>query len=314
MEINKNNNLGLIYVILATVLFSSKSIIVQFLYLLGAPVEQILSLRMLLSAPLYILIAVSSAKALKELGHQLPNTNEYFKIILCGFMCYHLASYLDMWALQYITAGLERLILFTYPLVVAIYQRIRGEILTGIQYFGIVFSYLGVILFYFEDHDMNSGVHLVGVIAVICAVILTATFVVKSQHYSRKYSSAFFTSVAMGFASLTINAQVLLVGDLDSWKFTPSVLGLIACIAFFCTVIPSFLLNKGICNFGAVKSSVVGMIGPPITVLMSNYFLSTETTKLHYIALGMVILGSVSLIYGKTKYSPTPELKFADRA
>jgi drug/metabolite transporter (DMT)-like permease len=314
METNKNNNLGLIYVILATVLFSSKSIVVQLLYQFDTPVEQIISLRMLISAPLYIFIAISSAKALKNLGHKLPTKTEYCKIMLSGFMCYHVASYLDMWALQHITAGLERIILFTYPLFVAIYQSIRGERLTGLQYFAIIFSYLGVLLFYLEDHDINDGVHLVGVLAVIGAVILTATFVIKSQYYSRKYSSSFFTSMAMGFAALTVNTQVVLLGDLGSWTFAPKVLGLIACIALFCTVIPSFLLNKGICNFGAVRSSVVGMIGPPITVLMSNCFLGTETTNLHYVALGMVILGSVSLIYGKTKYSPSPGLKFADRS
>jgi drug/metabolite transporter (DMT)-like permease len=291
----RTKNVGLVLVTFATFLFSCKSILIQSLLNQQANVEQIIFLRMVFSLPFYISIGYISLRSFEKKTLLSQNKKDLIGMAITGIICYHMASYLDMWSLQHITAGLERLILFTYPVLAAIYKSTQGENLSRSQWASIFIAYLGIVVFYYEDRKYLGSEAWIGIIAVFIAAIISATYVVRSQHYSRKYSSVLFTAIGMVSAGITISLQVVITEDVSTWKFTPEIISGAAIIAVFCTVAPSLLLNKGIASSGVVYASVAGMAGPLLTVLLSSFALGTVTNEIHILGIFMVISGSLGL-------------------
>jgi drug/metabolite transporter (DMT)-like permease len=101
--------------------FSGKAIFAKLAYA-AAPIDAVtlLALRMLFSMPFFgAMIWLSHRDAT-----QAPLTRrDWTAILWLGFIGYYLASFLDFWGLEYISAGLERLILFTNPTIVVVSRR-----------------------------------------------------------------------------------------------------------------------------------------------------------------------------------------------
>jgi drug/metabolite transporter (DMT)-like permease len=137
-------------VTLGTLLFSAKSIVIQWLFGFGVSVEQLLLMRMMVSFPFYLILGGLPIRHMRRRGKRLPSLSQCLGMIVAGMLCYHAAAYLDMWALQRITAGLERTILFSYPLMVAIIQHFRGDKLKALQWASLGLAYVGIWLFFMK--------------------------------------------------------------------------------------------------------------------------------------------------------------------
>lgn len=286
-----DNTKGILLVCLGTTLFSSKSILIQWAFNAGASVDQLMLIRMLIALPFYF---VAGLWAWKKLEHK-PPLSAFALIALPGFACYHIASYLDMWALQFLTAGLERIILFSYPIIVVVIQAFRGHSINRVQWLGLATAYLGVLLFFRQDVQLYQSTSMLAVSAVFVAALLTAYYVLASQKFGRQYSSDFFTAVAMGITGLTIPSHFVVMNGfnlsgigLDIWAYG-------AFLSIVLTVFASFALNRGIGLAGAQKGSVAGMLGPMITLLMAAWILNQPFTLMHGLAVAVTVLG-VSLV------------------
>jgi len=285
---------GMLLVCLGTTLFSSKSILIQLAYQLGASVDQLMLIRMLVALPCYLLLGVWAWKrlAIKPCGR------DFALMALPGFACYHLASYLDMWALQFLSAGLERILLFSYPIMVIAIGVLQGGRLTARQSLGTLVAYLGMGLFFVQDLRVQAEVPLQAVAAVLLAAILTAFYMRASQTFGRRYSSDLFTAVAMGITGLTIPSHYVAVHGVSLAGISATVWGYGIVLSLVMTVLASFVLNRGIAMVGASRGSVVGMLGPMVTLFAAAAVLNQPITALHIAAVAVTVCG-VALVTRK---------------
>lgn len=286
-----NSTKGLLLVGCGTTLFSSKSILIQMTFNAGATVDQLMLVRMLLALPIYIFMGIWAWSRLNK----KPTLKTFLFMALPGFACYHIASYLDMWALQFLSAGLERIVLFSYPIFVVIFRVMTGNRLAAAQLVGLLIAYLGVILFFLQDIRLHEGTSTMAVLALLLAAVLTAYYMLSSQKYGQAYNSDLFTAVAMGVTGFTIPLHYISAHGMDVSGISREVWMYGALLSIVFTVLASFLLNRGISFVGAQSGSVTGMLGPMITLALASWLLDQPFTLIHFFSVVLTVLG-VSLV------------------
>jgi drug/metabolite transporter (DMT)-like permease len=285
----QKNNQGVIFIVLGTLLFSSKAIIVKILYQMGMAPLELQTLRMLIVVPFYALILFW---LVKREGWAGMSPKDLAGALLAGVACYHVASYLDLMGLLYISAGLERIILFCYPAIsMLLAWLLLGEKLSPRLGWALLVAYSGIFVFFYADLSFGGDDVIYGSILVFIASILTAWYMVANQRYSRRIGSLRFTCIAMLGASLSLLLHSTVVGVEDlgalSWQLYTGA----GVIAIACTLIPSFLVSAGVKIIGASKAGIVGAVGPLMTIVLSNYLLGEPLTWLHILGLVLVIVG-----------------------
>lgn len=282
-------NAGVIWVVLGTILFSSKAIMVKFMYQLGIGSLELQTLRMLFVLPFYLAILLWS---FRRTGLGGLTKKELMFCIAAGIACYHVASYLDLLGLQYISAGLERIILFCYPAIAILFSKwFLKEKPNRKIWLALALSYIGIVVFFYADLSFG-GEHIVwGSFLVFIASIFTAWYMVANQRFSRQIGSQRFVSIGMISAATSLLIHSFAVGVEDITQYsTDHYLG-IAVIAIFMTLIPSFMISAGVKQLGASKAGIVGTIGPLFTIVLSNQLLGEPVSSLHVIGLGFVLVG-----------------------
>jgi drug/metabolite transporter (DMT)-like permease len=229
-------------------------------------------------------------------------------------MGYYLASFLDLSGLRYITANLERLILYTYPSIVLVISAIRykrplhsGELLC------LAASYGGIALVFGTDMtlddsstvnifaDINVDSTLWGAALVFASAIAFSFYLVSAERTMRTISSAMFTSLAMLGATSAIMVHFILTRELSNLLGYPIGLYALAfAVAIFSTILPSFMMAEGIKRITASRASIIGSVGPISTMIMGTLFLNETITVFHIAGLAVVVMSSLAL----SKFKP----------
>lgn len=281
--------IGMLLVMGSTILFSSKAILVKFVYQFDVEPLVLQTLRMVFVLPCYLLILLT---LLKKSGWQHISWQDLLGCAVAGVACYHIASYLDLVGLQYISAGLERIILFCYPAVAVLFGwGFLNEKPTWKICSAIGLAYLGIATFFYADLNFAGEDIWFGASMVFIASVLTAWYLVASQKYSRKLGSQKFTCLAMITASITVVLHGFAVQVENLHAQHTNVYIAAFCIAIFCTLIPSFMMSAGVKSIGASKAGVVGATGPLLTIVLSNHILGEPLTWLHLAGMALVIWG-----------------------
>ena len=147
---DKNFKLGIFFAISGTALFSLKSIFIKLAFIEGIDATTLLTLRMLIAFPFYLVILIYAIKTRPEKAKNF-NKKSGAGIFVLGFFGYYLASYLDFEGLSYVSTQLERLTLFTYPIMVALLSWVFfQEKITKKILFSLLMSYVGVSFLFFN--------------------------------------------------------------------------------------------------------------------------------------------------------------------
>lgn len=284
-------NRGIVFVVLGTVLFSSKAIVVKYLYQLGIGSLELQTLRMLFVFPFYAVILFWASR---KIDATPISKKELLSCILAGIACYHIASYLDLLGLNYVSAGLERIILFCYPAIAILFSWFfLGEKPAAKLGLSLLLSYSGILVFFYADLSFGGDQIVWGSFLIFIASIFTAWYMVANQRFSRQIGSQRFVSLAMIAACISLiihSASVgVTVADLTQYS-TEHYVG-IGVIAILMTLIPSFLISAGIKLIGASQAGIVGTIGPLFTIILSNQLLGEPISVLHMVGLVLVLLG-----------------------
>jgi len=283
------NTLGVFIALLAVFLFSSKAIIVKLIYELEVPTLHILLLRMLFSIPFYFgVLWVKRKDTTKGLEKK-----HYVWLLFFGVIGYYIASFFDFYGLKYLTASLERIILFVYPtLVVLIGAVFLNTKITKNQSLAIVITYLGVFLTFASELQINNNEHLfLGAGLIFMSALTYASYLVGSGWLIPKFGTLRFTSLAMIIACTSVFVHYLFVDRSSVLNYSKEVYAYSFIMAIFCTVLPSYLVSFAIQKLGASKFAIIGSIGPVFTIVLASFILRESISYVQMLGVVVVILG-----------------------
>ncbi|MBD1262503.1 DMT family transporter [Maribacter polysiphoniae] len=285
-------NSGIVFAIIGVVLFSAKAVLVKVAYTYEVDHLTLLLFRMVFALPFYLLIAFSK----KPLHSKEINYKDYLWVVFFGFIGYYLASLFDFMGLQYIKAGLERIILFIYPtMVVVLSWLIFRKSISKIQIIAIIITYLGVILTFWNEEPMKDGSVILGGILIFFSALTYASYLVGSGWLIPKFGVMQFTSYAMIVSTVCIVLHYSMVKGLQLSTYPKEVYYLGIAMAIFSTLIPSFLVSAAIKRLGAPTFSLFGSLGPVSTIILAFFFLDERITVLQIIGM-LIVIGGVTLV------------------
>ena len=278
--------------------FSAKAIIIKLAYAANVEVDAItlMALRMLFALPFFLLVAVWHNKKTAALP---LNKKQWTVVIVLGLMGYYIASYLDFIGLQYISAGLERVIIFLYPTFVVLFSSIvyRRRITARVG-IALGLSYTGTILVFIEYLSIASSGLLLGSGLVLGSAIIFSWFVMGSGVMTQHIGSARFTAYTMTVASVATlvhfafrhSAELTRLSSLPyaAWD---RVYSLALIMAVFSTVLPAFFMNAGIRRIGAGSASIISTTGPVATLVLAYMLLGEAITPIQLAGTFFVLAG-----------------------
>ena len=281
-------------VLASAVLFAIKAILIKLAYgkdpSLTGPV--LLALRMASALPFFVLIAIFAKR-----GAQQPTRQDWAILLVAGLMGYYLASILDFIGLQYISASLERIILFLYPtLTVLLSAAIDRRPISLRTWLAIVLSYGGTVVVMLGEGTaaLHANGILYGSALVFGGAVAYALYLVMTPTLIRRFGSWRFTGLAMSVACIAsiIHALIVTPAPLAVLAaFSSSVLILGVALGIFSTVLPATLLMQGIERIGAPQAAMISAGGPILTVLLAVAFLGEHLNAVQWIGCALNIVG-----------------------
>lgn len=279
---------GVSIAIVGIILFSAKAVMVKLAYQYQVSSIHLLMFRLGFSLPIYIAFILYYKPKQKE----VIKKSDYVWLLFFGFIGYYLASYFDFLGLQYIKAGLERIVLFVYPTLVLLISRLFfKKTLQKKQVVAIFVTYIGVVIAFWNEIELSEGNLYLGVFLVFLSALAYASYLVGSGWLIPKFGVVLFTSYAMVVSTICVVVHYLITDRLPLVNYPREVYVLGALMAFVSTLIPSFLVSLAIKKMGASTFSIIGSIGPISTIILAYIFLN-ETVS------GLQIFGSVIVISG----------------
>ncbi|TWU48886.1 EamA-like transporter family protein [Rubripirellula tenax] len=282
---------GVVLAIVGTFLFALKSIFIKLAFAEGVGATLLLTLRMFLALPFYVFVFWS----LRSRADRKPiATSDLVRSLGLGFLGYYLASYLDLSGLEYISAQLERLTLFTYPAMVALLAWLfLGEKIDRRIIAAIALCYFGVVMMYGQEQALTSSSDVrFGVALVVGAALSYSFYILFAKPTMQRIGSREFTSLAMIGSTFFVGVHFAITDPIASvLNVNPIVYVYGFVLAFVCTVLPSFMINEAIVRIGATRTTVIGSVGPVLTMGLAIGILGEPTSIQHIGGMVIAILG-----------------------
>ncbi len=275
---------GLLLAVLGAIGFSGKAIIVKLAYRHGVDAVTLLMWRMLLALPFFLAMAWWAGRDKPALTRQ-----DWRDIAVLGFTGYYLASYLDFAGLAYISASLERLILYLNPTLVLLLSVVFfHHKLQARQVVALAISYAGVVAVFAHELSFEGRSTAMGAALVFASAISYAIYLALSGKVVQRLGSLRLAGLASSVACALCIAQFALLKPMSAFIVPEPVMWLSLLNATACTVAPVLMVMLAIARVGAPLSSQVGMVGPMSTILMGVLILGEPMNA--WIALGTALV------------------------
>ena len=285
---------GLALAVTGAIAFSGKAIIVKLAYRYGVDAVTLIMLRMLFALPFFLVIVWWSARKAPD-GTEVPRLTrkDMAGIVGLGFTGYYLASFFDFAGLAYISASLERLILYLNPtLVLLLGLLFYKRRISRHQALGMAISYCGVLVVFGHEVQLAGANVALGAVLVFLSAVSYAFYLTYSGELVKRLGSLRLVGLATSVACVFCIAQYLVLRPWDAaLSVAPEVLWLSVVNALLCTVVPVLMVMMAIERIGPGLAAQVGMIGPLSTILMGVLLLGEPFT-------GFVVAGTVFVLAG----------------
>ena len=288
--------IGLLCAVLAAVGFSAKAILVKLAYQQGVDAETLLALRMAFSLPFFVGMAWVSARP----DASRLTRRDWAWLFGLGWFGYYLASYLDFLGLRYISAALERLILFVYPtLVVLLAALLFGQRITRRMFSALLICYAGIALAVAHDWRLTGSSEdlIFGSALVFGSALSYALYLLGNGKVIHRLGTVRVTAFASGIACLLALGQFLLLRPLSGLLQPAPVYGLALAMALLSTVLPVWLLSEAIRRLGAGPVALTGSLGPVVTLLLAWLLLDEALGVAQLAGVVLVIVGVTVMAY-----------------
>ena len=280
---------GLLLAAGGTALFALKSIFIKMAYQEGVDATTLLTLRMLLAMPFYLVVLLWLV--FKE-HKAMPQGKNLLVVLGLGFIGYYLSSYLDLEGLNYISAQLERLTLYSYPIMTTLLGWLfLKDVITKRVMLSLLMTYSGVMVLYWHEANLIGADATTGVLLVAAAAFTFSCYVVFSKPYITQLGSRVFTSIAMLASTIYALTHFVFTHEFVDLQVNGAVWFYAALLAFFSTVLPSFMVSEAIARIGPSKTSIVGTAGPVFTIMLAVTLLGEPFGLVHFGGMVLVMLG-----------------------
>ncbi len=303
---------GAMLVLVSSVAFSSKAIMVKLAYAYHLDAATLIALRMAFAIPFFAGLGWWTMRQ----GVPMSMTGkDWVTLLLLAVAGGYGSMWLNFEGLRYVSAGLERVILFLYPtLVVAMSAVFLKHHITRREWFAMVTSYAGVVLVVWHDVELaglDSADTLYGTWLVLLSAIVYAGYLLVSGQLIPKLGASRFTAMTMSLAALASAVHFGTSGSFDHVTMLPNaVYALAFLMALIATVLPSVLMNMGIHQLGSRKAALISAIGPVSTIVLAYLFLGESLSWIQGLGTTLVLAGVMAVsLENKPRISETATAK-----
>lgn len=293
---------GLLITLIGSVLFSTKAILVKLAFANSdMDALTLLTFRMIFSLPFYVVAAWIGSRNNQQ---QRFTKRQWFIIIGLGLFGYYLSSLFDFIGLQYISAGLERLILFLYPtfavLINAFYFKQK---ITRIQQCALLLTYAGVATAYFGELkiDADNPNFYWGSLLIFLCSITYAIYIAGSGRIIPQVGATRFTAYAMLSSTMGVFIHFAIAGNGKQLQAAGEYWWYGLLLAVIATVIPSFLISLGMKKIGSNNVAIISSIGPVSTIIQAHFILHEKIFMAQIIGTVLVIAGVLLIGWKRPK-------------
>jgi len=282
---------------IGAVLFSCKAIVAKLMYRYDVDAVMVITLRMLFAVPLSMAIGWWQSRRLPALSWA-----DRGRIVFLGFIGYYLSSFLDFLGLQYITAGLERLILFLTPSFVLLTSAVVFKrSISPRQWLSLLLAYIGIVLVFAHDLDVSgSGVWL-GAALVLSSALTYGIYLILSGELVQRIGSLRLVAYAMCVSTACCIVQYVVLGRPVAALLQPApVMWLSLVNSVLCTVMPVSLTMIAVARIGAPMASQAGMLGPVSTLFLGFWLLGEPITGVQ-LAGSALVMGGIYLLSARRR-------------
>jgi drug/metabolite transporter (DMT)-like permease len=293
MPVPRTYAAGVWLAILAAFGFSFKAILVKLAYALPHPVPlepvTLLALRMVFSLPVFVWVWLRESRQATPLGWR-----DIAAVIVLGLLGYYGASIFDFVGLRYISAGLERLILFTYPtLTLLLGALLFGRRIERREIAALALCYCGIALAFVHDLQINADTTTIWIGGgfVFAASFCYALYLTGGAHMISRHGAARFTALAMLVSTAATLGHFAITEPLAALAQPWPVYALSLGMALFSTVIPVFAQSAAMRRIGSSPAALIGTIGPLLTILFGWWLLDEAISAAQIGGAGLVVAG-----------------------
>jgi len=292
---------GILIALVGAVLFSTKAIFVKLAYRdTNIDAATLLAWRMIFSIPFFVGAAfVSSSHS----SNTKFTWKEWILIAIIGCLGYYISSLLDFLGLQFVSASIERLILFIYPTLVLIMSAAFFKVkIKPIQWLAVTITYAGLAIAFMSEVTVQSAENanfFKGAVLIFICAFTYAAYIVGSGRLIPKVGANKFNSYAMSFASAAVLLHFFVTSEESLWHLPALVYLYGFLMAVFSTVLPSYLVAAAIARIGSGNVAVVGSVGPVSTIILASIFLGEVITVWQIVGTILILIGV--LIIGHKK-------------
>ncbi len=278
---------GLAIAVGGAVLFSTKAVVAKLLYRYQIDAVTLIAFRMLFSLPVFAVVALWQMRV----GPPLAPADRW-RLVGLGLIGYYLSSFLDFLGLQYISVGLERLILFLTPTFVLLITTVfLKQHISRRQWLALLASYGGIVLVFLHDLRGGAGNVVLGSTLVLGSATAYAAYLLASGELVKRIGSLRLVSYAMCVSSAACVGQFFLLRPAAMLVQPAGVYWLSLVNGLLCTVLPVFMTMTAVVRIGAATASQAGMIGPVSTLFLGALILGEPITPWQLAGTGLVLAG-----------------------
>lgn len=301
---------GIVMAGIGSMLFSGKAVLVKLAFGYGANAETLLALRMLMALPLFWTVYWWEARR----KPMCPITwLDRAKIFFLGFLGYFLSSYIDFLGLQYISVGLERIVLYLTPTIVLLISYFAlNKAISKMQWYALVVGYLGVFVVFIQDAS-SSGVYAwLGMALVFGSACSYAAYMIGAGEMVKRVGSVRLVVLASSASAVLSILQSSLYNPSAVFEQASQVYWLSLLNASLCTVIPMLLIMIAINRIGSPLVAQAGILGPVSTIFLGYFILSEPITWLQIAGMTLVIAAMWLLVRNDAPRKRSSDLKKSD--
>lgn len=303
-SILSRTQVGSLFALCSAFLFSTKAIFIKQAYALSPLVDGtvLMALRMASALPFFLLLCWLN----RHHNHGISK-KDWGLLVLSGLIGYYFSSWLDFTGLMYISASLERIILFLYPTLTVIASSfIYKQKLRPQSIFAIALSYGGTVLVMLQEQSNTPAQDnlWIGISLVFASAVAFACYLLLTPRLIQKFGSWNFTGLALSIACLgtLLHYSIATPHPLALMMQLPSqVLWYGVALGFFVTVVPTVLIMQSIERLGASQSAMIASIGPILTIILAVSLLGEHMTALQWVGCILNIIGVMMISLSKKK-------------